>query len=165
MEALLRLLLRVILVPAGAGVAIVATALVASVANWAKFKGLVAADLNGSPDLAAAAVLVGAGLVLVQSVTVVAMLLPGVIAILVSEALAIRSWIFHALAGGLSIWVGWTTMDQFGAQQAFYDDPKTVIAAGLAGGFAYWAVAGWSAGFWKPVFRNSAAANDLETRQ
>ena len=28
-----------------------------------------------------------------------------------------------------------------------------VFGAGLAGGFAYWAVAGWSAGFWKPVFR------------
>jgi len=27
-----------------------------------------------------------------------------------------------------------------------------VFGAGLAGGFAYWAVAGWSAGFWKPVF-------------
>ena len=28
-----------------------------------------------------------------------------------------------------------------------------IFGAGLAGGFAYWAVAGWSAGFWKPVFR------------
>mgnify|MGYP003331703740 CR=1 FL=1 len=27
-----------------------------------------------------------------------------------------------------------------------------VIGAGIAAGFAYWAVAGWSAGFWKPVF-------------
>ena len=33
------------------------------------------------------------------------------------------------------------------------NEPLPVIAAGLAGGFAYWAVAGWSAGFWKPVFR------------
>jgi hypothetical protein len=28
-----------------------------------------------------------------------------------------------------------------------------VFGAGLAGGFAYWAVAGWSAGFWKPIFK------------
>jgi hypothetical protein len=28
-----------------------------------------------------------------------------------------------------------------------------IFGAGLAGGFAYWAIAGWSAGFWKPVFR------------
>jgi choline-glycine betaine transporter len=27
-----------------------------------------------------------------------------------------------------------------------------MIAAGLAGGLIYWAIAGWSAGFWKPVF-------------
>ena len=33
--------------------------------------------------------------------------------------------------------------------------PLAVIAAGLAGGFAYWAIAGWSAGFWKLVFRRS----------
>jgi hypothetical protein len=30
-----------------------------------------------------------------------------------------------------------------------------IIAAGLAAGFAYWAIAGWNAGFWKPVFRRS----------
>ena len=30
--------------------------------------------------------------------------------------------------------------------------------AGIAAGFAYWAVAGWSAGFWRPVFpRNDKA--------
>jgi hypothetical protein len=33
-----------------------------------------------------------------------------------------------------------------------------VVAAGVAAGFAYWAVAGWSAGFWKPVFRRPVAA-------
>ena len=32
------------------------------------------------------------------------------------------------------------------------NEPTYVFGAGLAGGFAYWAVAGWSAGFWKPVF-------------
>jgi hypothetical protein len=32
------------------------------------------------------------------------------------------------------------------------NEPQYVIAAGLAGGFAYWAVAGWNAGFWKPVY-------------
>jgi hypothetical protein len=36
------------------------------------------------------------------------------------------------------------------------NEPRYVIAAGLAGGFAYWAVAGWNAGFWKPVFRQRA---------
>jgi hypothetical protein len=33
-----------------------------------------------------------------------------------------------------------------------YEDPLIAIGAGIAAGFAYWLVAGWSAGFWKPVF-------------
>ena len=33
-----------------------------------------------------------------------------------------------------------------------------MIAAGLLGGLAYWAIAGWSAGFWKPVFRGPQPA-------
>ena len=33
-----------------------------------------------------------------------------------------------------------------------------VFGAGLAGGFAYWAIAGWSAGFWKPVFARPRSA-------
>ena len=32
------------------------------------------------------------------------------------------------------------------------DEPLIAIGAGIAAGFAYWLVAGWSAGFWKPVF-------------
>ena len=44
-------------------------------------------------------------------------------------------------------------MAEFRRQYEFYDDPIMAAAAGLAAGFAYWAVAGWSAGFWKPVFR------------
>jgi hypothetical protein len=27
-----------------------------------------------------------------------------------------------------------------------------VFAAGFAGGLAYWVIAGWNAGFWKPLF-------------
>ena len=33
-----------------------------------------------------------------------------------------------------------------------------MIAAGIAGGFAYWAVAGFSAGFYKPIFRQQSTA-------
>jgi len=32
-----------------------------------------------------------------------------------------------------------------------------VIAAGLAGGFADWVIAGWNAGFWKPVSSRETA--------
>ena len=34
----------------------------------------------------------------------------------------------------------------------FYSEPVIVVGAGIVAGFVYWAVAGWSAGFWKPVF-------------
>ena len=37
-------------------------------------------------------------------------------------------------------------------QYRFLTEPRIMVAAGLAGGLAYWLVAGWTAGFWKPVF-------------
>ena len=36
------------------------------------------------------------------------MWLPAAIGILISEAFAIRSWIFHALNGAVSAWIGWS---------------------------------------------------------
>jgi hypothetical protein len=37
-------------------------------------------------------------------------------------------------------------------EYGFAGDPIVVVGAGIAAGFVYWAIAGWSAGFWKPVF-------------
>jgi hypothetical protein len=156
MEILVRLLLRVLLVPLGILAAVVTATLVAAVANWTRFMALVLADPNATLG-GFWAVVAGAALVVIMAVAVVAMLLPGLLAVLISEGFAIRSWIFHALSGGASIWVGWAAMGEFRRQYEFYDDPKIVVAAGIAAGFAYWAVAGWSAGFWKPVFRRPAA--------
>jgi hypothetical protein len=34
----------------------------------------------------------------------------------------------------------------------FYSEPVIVVGAGIVAGFVYWAIAGWTAGFWKPVF-------------
>ena len=71
------------------------------------------------------------------------------------EAFAIRSWIFHVLNGIVSAWLGWQLFGgAFGSQLSPPSErPLMVIAAGIAGGFAYWAVAGFSAGFYKPIFR------------
>jgi hypothetical protein len=66
---------------------------------------------------------------------------------------------FHAANGGLSAWVGWTTMADMRKPADFYGDPLIVVGAGIAAGFAYWAIAGWSAGFWKPVFAPPRPAN------
>jgi hypothetical protein len=75
--------------------------------------------------------------------------------VLIAEAFAIRSWIYHAVNGGLSAWIGWSLMRDTQAQYRFLTEPRILVAAGLAGGLAYWLVAGWTAGFWKPVFRAS----------
>ena len=81
------------------------------------------------------------------------MWIPGSIGVLISEAFAIRSWMFHAGNGAVSAWIGWSMFGYVDDSHIPINGPIAVIAAGLAAGFAYWLVAGWSAGFWKPVFR------------
>jgi len=152
MDAVVRFLLRFLVVPTGMLAAVVVATLVATFANWTKFLALVAADSGTASSLDPLTLLAGVVMVAIQALAVAVMLFPGVLAILLSEAFAIRTWMFHAPAGGLSIWIGWTALADFRREYPLYDDPKIVIAAGIAGGFAYWAVAGWSAGFWKPVF-------------
>jgi hypothetical protein len=84
--------------------------------------------------------------------------LPATVGVLIAEAFAIRSWIFHIGNGGLSAWVGrWLLLD-VPAEYHFLLEPKIMVAAGLAAGGAYWIVAGWSAGFWKPIYPPMEAA-------
>jgi hypothetical protein len=149
LESVVRLLLRFILVPLGYLAAVLAGSCVILFGSW-KAGSLMLSD---NPD-AATAGLVGAFVAgpILFIVLLGAMWLPGSIGILISEAFAIRSWIFHAINGAISAWVGWEMFGAFDKSDLPMNEPKYVIAAGLAGGFAYWAVAGWSAGFWKPVF-------------
>jgi hypothetical protein len=86
------------------------------------------------------------------------MWLPAAIGVLISETFAIRSWIFHAGNGAVSAWIGWSLFGYVDDSRIPLNEPLPVIAAGLAGGLAYWAIAGWSAGFWKPVFRSESVA-------
>ena len=152
MENLIRLLLRCILVPLGYFVAVLAGALVIVFGSWKL--GQSAADPN-------AQVTAIFGFVFAAPVLVVMLLsvmwLPGAIGILISEAFAIRSWIYHAGNGAVSAWIGWSLFGYVDDTRIPLNEPLAVLAAGLAGGLAYWAVAGWSAGFWKPVFRDSEA--------
>jgi hypothetical protein len=145
-----RLILRLLLVPVGALVAVVVAALVLVAANY----NTLLAIANSAPQQQAYLVFALPLLIAGLGLSTVLMMLPAVIGALVAEALAIRSWIYHALNGGLSMWVGWSTIgDLRNSGHALLDDPKIIVAAGLAAGFAYWLVAGWGAGFWKPVFR------------
>ena len=147
---LLRLLLRFILVPLGYLAAVIVGACVILLGSWRFAEMLV----SQNPDVFATGVL---GFALAGPVLFVmlfsVMWLPGAVGILISEAFAIRSWIFHALNGAISAWLGWQTLRVVRSVGRAGQRRRTfVFGAGLAGGFAYWAVAGWSAGFWKPVF-------------
>jgi hypothetical protein len=78
--------------------------------------------------------------------------------VLISEVFAIRSWIFHAANGAASAWLGWNLFGYIDDAHVALNEPLPVIAAGVAGGLAYWAIAGFSAGFWKAVFRRPEIA-------
>jgi len=154
MNILLRLLLRIILVPLAYLAAVLAGALVILFGSW----GFGQVALPADPDTAAYALfgLVIAGPVLI-AMLLATMWLPASIGILLAEAFAIRSWIYHAGNGAISAWLGWNLFGFIDESPVPLHQPLHVIAAGLAGGFAYWAVAGWTAGFWKPVFRREEA--------
>jgi hypothetical protein len=145
MDALLRLLLRFIIVPLGYLAAVIVGAGVLVLGSL---------KMSHDPDLAAAgafAAFVGGPIMFVMIAST--MWMPGSVGILISEAFAIRSWIFHALNGAVSGWVGWQMFMSNDQPATSMNEATIVFGAGLAGGFAYWAVAGWNAGFWKPVFR------------
>jgi hypothetical protein len=162
MENLVRLLMRFILVPLGYLAASIAGTLVVLVGSWQ----LVGTAFSGHPDgpvFALFGAVIGGPLLLLF--VLVFMLLPASIGILISEAFAIRSWIFHVLNGVASAWLGCQLSGTGVGKQFPSDEPLVLVAVGIAGGFAYWAVAGFSAGFYKPIFRgNSPPAVPATTR-
>jgi hypothetical protein len=155
MDSVLRLLLRLLLVPLGYVVAVAAGTVVILFGSWhiAQLATSVSPDEQGLGFLAALV----AGPVLF-TVLLFSMWLPSAIGILLAEAFALRSWMVHAANGAVSAWLGWQLFGAFDDTGVPLNDTLPVIAAGLAGGLAYWAVAGWSAGFWKPVFRRHIVA-------
>ena len=160
MDSLGRLLLRFVLVPLGYIVAVLAGTLVILVGSWKI--GLAVTANADVPAVATFGFLFAAPVLLVILLNV--MWLPASIGILISEAFAVRSWMFHAGNGAVSAWLGWSLFGYVDDSRVPLNQPLAVIAAGLAGGFAYWAIAGWSAGFWKPVFRAGAASHPSQTR-
>jgi hypothetical protein len=147
-----RFLLRFILVPLGAGCSILAAVLFVTAANWNRFSALIASEQGSDKEFFVALVFVGAWIMFIAAISAAAMMLPAALGALIAEAFAIRSWIFHAANGGISAWVGINTMVEMRKPADFFSDPLIAIGAGIVAGFVYWLVAGWSAGFWKPVF-------------
>jgi hypothetical protein len=138
-----RLLMRILLVPLGGGIALVVAMMFVMVAHWNRIEAAATDDPNGLMTLLIAPML---------ALSVAYMLFPSALAVLIAEAFAIRSWMYHAGGGGLSAAVSLATVGAFDKSYDMSDEPLIAIGAGIAAGFAYWAVAGWSAGFWKPVF-------------
>lgn len=157
MDSLARFVLRLLVVPLGGAAAITAAVAVLLVAHWGELTTLAQADPEAQGAWLIAFVLAGPMLAFLLSVTAASALLPAVIGALIAEAFAIRSWIFHAANGGLAAWIGWSLMQDVQSQYRFLTAPRIMVAAGLAGGFTYWVVAGWTAGFWKPVFGPTTA--------
>jgi len=151
MENVARFLLRLLLVPLGAAAALVAAMMVVLAAHWNEIVALANADPDAQGNWLLAFVFAGPILAILLSMTVVVTSMPATVGVLIAEAFAIRSWMFHALNGGLSAWIGWSIMQDAQDRYRFLTEPKVMVAAGLAGGLAYWLVAGWTAGFWKPI--------------
>jgi hypothetical protein len=151
MDALIRLLLRFILVPLGAAVAIMAGMAVLVIAHHNALVALFEADPQAQQDYFIALIFAGPLLALLLSIWAFHMFVPAAVGVVISEALALRSWMYHAANGGVSAWLGWALTKNIQDEYRFLTEPRILIAAGLLAGLVYWLVAGWTAGFWKPV--------------
>jgi hypothetical protein len=155
MDSVLRLLLRFLIVPLGYLVAVgVGTAMILF-GSWRLGQFMTSVNPDEQSVGFVGALLAGPVLFMIL---LVSMWLPSAIGILLAEAFALRSWIYHAANGAASAFIGWQLFGSIDDSRVPINDTLPVIAAGLAAGLAYWAVAGWSAGFWKPVFRRDVAA-------
>jgi hypothetical protein len=154
MDDLIRLLLRFVLVPLGYLAAVIAGTLVILFGSWRLGEFAALSDPDVQPFMIIGLVVAGP---ILLTVLVCIMWLPSAIGILIAEAFALRSWMYHAGNGAVSAWIGWNLFGDLDETLLPLNQPLAIIAAGLAAGFAYWAIAGWNAGFWKPVFREPPA--------
>jgi hypothetical protein len=152
-----RFLLRLILVPVGGMIAATVAIAVIAIAHRNEVHAILGAGPQAQQDYVLALIQGGPLLAVLLSMWAFYMFVPAAIGVLVSEVFAIRSWIFHAANGGLSAWLGWTLTQDIRDEYRFLADPKILVAAGLAAGLAYWLVAGWTAGFLKPISASPAA--------
>jgi hypothetical protein len=147
----IRLLLRFILVPLGGAAAIAAGTAVLVIAHQKALAALVEAGPQEQEAYFIALALAGPVLAVLLTIFAYHMFVPALIGVVIAEALALRSWMYHAANGAVAAWLGWALTKDIRDEYRFLTDPGPLIAAGLAGGLVYWLIAGWTAGFWKPV--------------
>jgi hypothetical protein len=151
MDVVIRLLLRFILVPLGAVIAVAVAAVFVIVGHWNAVMTALSTDPQAQGYYLLAFLFASPVLLLVLSIWALFMFVPAAIGVLVAETFAIRSWVFHVINGGVSAAIGWALMRDMQDDYRFLAEPKVLIASGLASGLTYWLIAGWTAGFWKPV--------------
>lgn len=87
--------------------------------------------------------------------------IPSVFAILISEILAKRDWLFHAMAGAVVslVIVGFMRGATEAGNEAVTDTNfvLALIASGMSGGIGYWLIAGRSAGNWRQARKNATS--------
>ncbi len=149
MQSFVRFLMRLLLVPLGGLAAIMIASIIVVVAHSGDIVALAQSQHDDQGWWWVSLLFIWP---LLFSFAMLFSAVPAAIGALIAEGFAFRSWIYHALNGALSALIGWTQI----SDDSFLTDPKIMVAAGLAGGFVYWGIAGWSAGFWKPIFTPSA---------
>jgi len=148
---ILRLLLRLVLVPLAAMVALAAAGAMLVLTQRDAFQAVLAAEPQAQEDYVFALMVAAPLLFRLMSSWAHYTFVPALAGAFIAETFAIRSWMFHVGNGALSALLGWTLTRDLRDQHHFLDNPTILVAAGIAAGFAYWLIAGWTAGFWKPV--------------
>ncbi|RWO51228.1 hypothetical protein [Mesorhizobium sp.] len=85
--------------------------------------------------------------------------MPAAVAILVSEILGRRDWLFYALAGAVVAAVFLGFAHQTADANFEITDPRVIAAvtgSGMVGGIFYWLSAGRSAGSWRQAGRSTS---------
>jgi|DewCreStandDraft_4_1066084.scaffolds.fasta_scaffold60697_2 hypothetical protein len=154
---LLRFMARLLLVPLAGAAAITAAVLTVCLVHWGEFVRIVESEPDAPDTLLLALFSVGPRAAMNLAFGVTGMLLPAAFGALIAEALALRSWMFHSANGAVASLIGWLTLQEALKPHPFTSEPTGIVGAGLAAGFVYWLVAGWSAGFWRPVFSHPDA--------
>jgi hypothetical protein len=151
-----RFLLRFIIVPLAACVAVGVSILVMVLTHWREFVIAANSQIDLTPDQLATLMVLSPMFLYLLVKSAVLILLPGAIGVLIAEVFTIRSFLFHAVNGALSAGIGWAMTTRADNVMHIYGDPKYIIAAGLAAGAAYWLIAGWNAGLFAPADRTPA---------
>ena len=147
---IIRFLRRFLLVPLGGCFAALAGMVVVITANWNDLAELISSKTALTDNFILFAIW-GPLILALSPIVSMVMLTLAAIGVAIAEMFAIRSILYHVANGALATWVGWA-IRPLPKDLPQFSDPTFVIAGGIAAGLVYWAVAGWSSGFWKPVF-------------